>query len=170
MLEADALLIVDAYEAHLGRVRRRLTAITRDPAAAEDLAHEAFLRLTREVEAGRTPDDVLAWLQRVATNLAMSRGRRLGVADRRSGELPVPDADGHPEAEALKAELRGALAAALAELPATDRRALVLAAHGYRGPEIATLIERTPAATRTLLCRARAKLRERMTAAGFAPA
>jgi RNA polymerase sigma factor (sigma-70 family) len=170
MLEADAVLIEDAYEAHLGPVTRRLTAITRNPAVAEDLAHEAFLRLTREVDAGRTPDDIHAWLQRVATNLAMSRGRHLGVADRRSAELPVPEPDGHPEVEAIKAELREALVAALDELPATDRRALLLAAQGYRGPEIAALIERTPAATRTLLCRARAKLRERMTTAGFAPA
>ncbi len=42
---------------------------------------ESFLRLFKEVEAGRTPDNVRAWLYRVGSNLAISRGRRR--ADRR---------------------------------------------------------------------------------------
>jgi RNA polymerase sigma factor (sigma-70 family) len=159
-------LIESAYADHAGPLLRRLTALTRDGAAAEDLTQEAFVRLVIEVHAGRTPDDVGAWLHRVGQNLATSRGRRIAVAERRSGELIPPMAAASPESLALAAEDHGSLRSALSELCATDRQVLLLAAHGYRGPEIAQSIGRTTAATRTLLCRARTKIRGRLIQAG----
>lgn len=163
-------IIEAAWSAHRPSLVRRLTALTRDPEVAEDLAQEAFLRLTREVEAGRIPDDAAAWLHRVASNLAASRGRHLTVVDRRAGELARPDSPPTPEALAVQAETAAALRSALGELSSTDRDALVLAAHGYRGHEIAALLGRTSGATRTLLCRARGKIRGRLVLAGFSPA
>lgn len=152
-------IIESAYAAHAGALLRRLTASTRDVAAAEDLTQEAFMRLMIEVRAGRTPNDIGAWLHRVGQNLAMSRGRRIAVANRRSGELAPPDSAPSPETLTLQAENHGWLRRAVAELGTTDQRALILSAHGYRGPEIARSIGRTDTATRTLLCRARTKLR-----------
>jgi len=142
--------------------------ITRDASAAEDLAQEAFLRLSTEVRAGRMPDNVGAWLHRVGVNLATSRGRRASVAERRKAELVERGSAPSPEMAALEAEEHRTLRAALETLGETDRRALVLAAHGYRGPEIARRIGRTEGATRTLLCRARSKLRNQMVEAGAA--
>jgi RNA polymerase sigma-70 factor (ECF subfamily) len=166
MRESHAI-IEAAWAAHRAPLVRRLTALTRDADVAEDLAQEAFLRLTREVEAGRIPDDAAAWLHRVAANLAASRGRHLTVVDRRAGELVRPDAPPTPESMALQGETAAALRDALAGLSPTDRDALLLAAHGYRGHEIATSLGRTPGATRTLLCRARGKIRGRLQVAGF---
>ena len=160
-------LIESAWQQYRAGLVRRLTILTRDPDVAEDLAQEAFLRLAREVEAGRAPDDAAAWLHRVAGNLVASRGRHLTVVDRRAGELPRPDAPDTPEAIAIHGEVTTALQRALAELAPSDREALLLAAHGYPGPEIAATIGRTPGATRTLLCRARSKLRVRLELAGF---
>ena len=57
-----------------------LVRSTRDEVAAEDLVQETFLRLTAEVRQGRVPDNVRAWLYRVASNLAISRGRRVATA------------------------------------------------------------------------------------------
>ncbi|MEO7663836.1 MAG: sigma-70 family RNA polymerase sigma factor, partial [Candidatus Limnocylindrales bacterium] len=124
----------------------------------------------REVEAGRTPNDIGAWLHRVGSNLVNSRGRHLSVVDRRAGELARPSMPVGPEEVALDVELARALQDALRSMPAEHRRALVLAAHGYHGDEIAAAIGRTPGATRTLLCRARARMRETLMIAGFAPA
>ena len=152
-------VVESAYAVHAGPLLRRLTASTRDAAAAEDLMQEAFIRLMIEVRAGRAPHDVGAWLNRVGQNLASSRGRRLSVADRRRGDVERPGLAQSPEAATLQAEDDRSLRAALAELGAVDRRALILSAYGYRGPEIAKSIGRTDAATRTLLCRARTKLR-----------
>jgi len=99
-----------------------------------------------------------------------SRGRHLTVVDRRAGELPQPAEPASPEDFLLESELAGALGRALAELSPTDRGALLLAAQGYRGPEIAASLGRTQGATRTLLCRARGKMRGRLAMAGFSPA
>jgi RNA polymerase sigma-70 factor (ECF subfamily) len=160
-----ASLIETAYAVHAGPLIRKLTASTRDPAVAEDLTQEAFVRLLIEVQRGRTPDDIGAWLHRVAQNLATSRGRRLSVATRRNGELLSRGIAPSPEQEVVAAEQHRSLRAALAELPPTERQAVVLAAHGYRGSEIASSIGRSDGATRTLLCRARSKLRWRLIGA-----
>ncbi len=159
-------IVEQAYAAHLGPLQRRLTAVTRDPTVAEDLAQEAFLRLVVEVQAGRTPDEPGAWLHRVGHNLAMSRGRRLSVAARNGERLGKADGPRSPEAIAIEAEDGRVLHRALGELSKADRQALVLAAQGYRGQEIALALGRTDGATRTLLCRARTKVRERLVAAG----
>ena len=64
-----------------------------------------------------------------------------------------------PEVEVLRRERDRLLHDALAGLSETDRAAVMMAAEGYRGPEIARALARTQAATRTLLCRARTRLR-----------
>lgn len=153
-----------AYQAHSSPLRRYLTGLTRDPAAAEDLTHDAFERLTAEVRAGRVPDEIGGWLHRVGHNLAMSRGRRLSVADRHRCELVVSDWAPSPESLTVAGEEHRAVGAALEGLAQIDRQALVLAAHGYRSTEIAASIGRSDVATRTLLCRARAKVRARLLA------
>ena len=147
---------------------RRLTFVTRRVDVAEDLAQEAFLRLAQEIDAGRSPDDPGAWLRRVGTNLAMSRGRHLQVVDRREGELPRPAEPASPEDLVVKDELTAAVGVVFAQMSPVEQRALALAAHGFAGCEIAVSLGRTPAATRTLLCRARAKIRERMFVTGLA--
>ena len=53
-LDPDAL-IESAYQVHAGPLLRRLTASTRDAAAAEDLTQEAFVRLVIEVRARPCP-------------------------------------------------------------------------------------------------------------------
>jgi RNA polymerase sigma factor (sigma-70 family) len=161
-------IIETAFAAFNGALVRRLTAITRDPAAAEDLAQEAFVRLVVEIRAGRVPNEMEAWLHRVAYNLAMSRGRRLSVAGRHLVALESDDGVPSPEGLAVASEECGQLRAAISKLGTTDRDALLLSARGYGGAEIARLIGRTDAATRTMLCRARAKVRLRLIDTGFA--
>ncbi|MEO5704313.1 MAG: sigma-70 family RNA polymerase sigma factor [Candidatus Limnocylindrales bacterium] len=163
-------LVEAAYVEHRAPLVRHLTIVTRDSEVAQDLAHDAFLRLARAVEEGQAPDDAGAWLHRVGVNLAMSRGRHLQVINRRSQSLTQPSAAPNPESILVEGELTEAVAACLTELSGSERHALVLAAYGYGGTEIAASIGRTPGATRTLLCRARGKIRERILTAGLAPA
>lgn len=152
-------VVSNAYATHAGSLRRGLTSSTHDVAVAEDLTQDAFICLVNEIRAGRMPDNVGAWLHRVAFNLAMSHGRHLAVVDRRSAEV-VPQGNApSPEFLAIEAERDDGLRHALDALEATDRRVLVMAAQGYRSAEIAFVIGRSGGATRTLLCRARTKLR-----------
>jgi RNA polymerase sigma factor (sigma-70 family) len=151
-----------AFESYHAELYNFLRRSTRDEAAAEDLLQEAYLRLTREVDAGRTPEHVRGWLYRVASNLAISRGRRRTTALEwlgRYGRQAVGDDAPSPEAGLLARERTSALDAALATLPAEARTALLLSADGFSGEEIAAAIGRSHAATRTLLSRSRVRVR-----------
>lgn len=162
---ATAISVADAYDEHAPALRAYLRGATRDVAAAEDLVHETFVRLLVELLGGRAPIRVRAWLFRVAANLAASRGRHLGVASRRATDLVRRDVVPSPEDEVLDREAAIALRGSLAELPADVRIALLLAAEGFSGAEIAARIGRSEVATRSLICRYRGRLRARAVAA-----
>ncbi len=102
---------------------------------------------------------VRAWLFRVCANLVTSRGRRGVVANRFLQRATAPAEEVAAEVEMLRHETGEALAAALAILPADSRAALVMAANGYSGREIADALGRTESATRTMMFRARERLR-----------
>jgi RNA polymerase sigma factor (sigma-70 family) len=153
----------DAYAQYAAEVNGYLVRVVRDPEAAADILADAFTRLVLEERAGRWPDQPRAWLYRVASNLAMSRGRHLQVAIRVDRVLRASQADrvaDSPDAEVLRRERRGDLDRALANLGPDARAALLLAAQGFDGATIASTIGRTEAATRTLMCRSRMRLRE----------
>lgn len=153
-----------AYDEHGEQLRAYLSRYTGDAASAEDLVHEAFVRLMTESAAGRSPVHVRAWLYRVALNLATSSARRRGVAARRASELCARDVAPSPEEELLAREAAQLLNGTLAGLPDDARTALVLAAHGFSGAEIARHIGRTELATRSMLCRHRGRLRATVAA------
>jgi RNA polymerase sigma factor (sigma-70 family) len=155
------------YLAHATALRGRLLALTRDPAVAEDLASEAFLRLAVELGAGRAPLDARAWLYRVGSNLVISRARRTNVATRAMPGLLDRDLAASPEDEVIEHERDDLLRDAVATLAGRDRQVVVLAAQGYRTEEIAGIIGCTGPATRTRLCRARGRLRSRLELAGM---
>jgi len=162
---ADMLEV--AFRAHAPGLRGRLIGITRDPAAADDLLGECFLRLATEIGAGRVPLDPAAWLSRVGRNLAISRARRTAVATRALPGLIDRAVAGSPEDAVIDRERDELLHDALASLGVEDRRIVVLAAQGYRPEEIAGIIGCTGTATRTRLCRARGRLRSRLATAGM---
>jgi RNA polymerase sigma factor (sigma-70 family) len=166
----DADLRVDFVMAAYDENQRRLTSfaysLTRDADVADDLVQEAFLRLVKEHAAGREPENVTAWLFRVCANLATSRGRR-GVVARRFLERPqATETEVAAEVEMLRQETSEALVAALAILGEDARTALVMAAQGFSGREIAQVLGRTETSTRTLMFRARERLRSFLVAEG----
>jgi RNA polymerase sigma-70 factor (ECF subfamily) len=152
-------LLAELYRDHAAGLMRWITGMTRDPEAAADIVHEAFARLARELAAGRAPEDPAAWVAQVARHLAISRARRTSTANRLAPRLLDRSAGEDPAAAVLDAERAAAVHRALATLRPVERRAVVLAAEGVGGPEIATMIGRTPLATRALLCRARRRMR-----------
>lgn len=145
-----------------------LVRTVRDTDAAEDLLQEAFLRLTRQVRSDRTPDNIRAWLYRVAANLAASRGRRISAGLRGllrlGGRAGTAQNDDPPEAQVLEREARQELVAVLEQLGPDARAALLLSGEGYTGVEIAAAIGRSELATRTLLCRTRVRVRQGLEA------
>ena len=157
--------VVSAYEAHHAEVFAFLARATRDRPAAEDLLQEAFLRLTKEARGGRAPLQVRGWLFRVATNLVIGRARRKTTASSWLGRDGRQEHEGmvapSPEAGVLSREQAMEMERVLAGLSPDARLALLLSGDGFAGEEIAEAIGRSAAATRTLLCRARARVRVR---------
>ena len=142
------------------------SALSRDPDVADDLVAEAFLRLIREARADRMPDDPRAWLYRVVANLSLSRGRRLQTAQRFVRHLVDRRVTEPADARLLRNELPAELQAALLALRPDARVAVVMAARGCPGRDIAIALGRSDTSTRTLLHRARLDLRARLSSGG----
>src|SRR3990172_3855539 len=133
-VDSARLDVASAYAAHATSVTRYLTGLTRDPAVAEDLAHETFIRLIGEVDGGRAPTNVGGWLIRVAANLAARRGRHLAVATRRGPEIGNREREVTLEDVVCEMERASAVHAALAKVRDSDRQIVMLAAAGLDGP------------------------------------
>jgi RNA polymerase sigma-70 factor (ECF subfamily) len=154
--------VEEAYLEHRDRIYRAVLRSTREPQLAEDVLQDAYLRLLLATRIGNAPDNVPAWLHRVAMNLVIDTMRRRSRAARAAGEERMAHdgaEGGDPDAQILGRERSATLHAALTQLPSDVRHALVLNAAGYGPVEIGAIIGRSGGATRTLLCRARQRTR-----------
>lgn len=150
-----------AFDQYQDRIYGMLLASSRDRDAAADITQETFLRLLAEVRGGRSPQNTGAWLYRVALNLLVSRARRAAGARRVLPRLLRPERETDtPETVILGHEASQAAVKALARLSLIERTAVVLAAQGVSGLEIAAYLGKRPGATRSMLLRARKKLRQ----------
>ena len=160
--DTDAAFTV-AYTDHRDAVVRWMTARTRDADLAEELVHEAFLRLLRTLRGGSVVDNPRAWLFHAAGNLLVSHARHAAVADRHT-----PDSPGYETASAetvvLAQERLDHLERALVRLSPADRDVLIATGLGEDGPSIALRAGISPVAFRARLCRARKRIRDEVAA------
>ena len=154
--------VLTAYDTHQRELYSFALASTRNPEAAEDLVHDAFARLIETMAAGTVPTNTRAWLYHVLANLLTSRARRRLVALRHLPFLGRFGTVEPAEAEFLAGEVDPRIPAALDGLSAVERTALLLAARGLSGRDVAAAIGRSEAATRTLMCRARLRVRKQL--------
>jgi RNA polymerase sigma-70 factor, ECF subfamily len=166
---ADADRLVEQwYAEHAPSLERYVRSMVRDADEAADVCQEAFVRLLVAARSGQVPDSPGAWVHRVAHNLVVSNARRRQTSDRFMDRLAEHDSLPSTEESIVGRERDRSIAEALSEASADDRQAMLLAAQGYRSREIAHQLGRSEAAARTLLCRARGRLRARIVA--FEPA
>ncbi|HVM30914.1 MAG TPA: RNA polymerase sigma factor [Candidatus Limnocylindrales bacterium] len=158
----EAAVVAHAYESHFHSLLGYVTSLTRDREDAADLVHEAYVRLVGEVERGKVPTEPRAWLFRVGRNLAVSGGRRRQVRAQLERRLTDGSISSSAEEMYLVAEAGHEVRVALADICAIDRQALLMAAEGYSGAEIALALGVSEGALRTRQCRARARLRQRL--------
>lgn len=163
---ATADLVAATYDSHHVELFTFAVRACRDREAAEDLVHEAFVRFIVEIEAGRMPVHVRAWLYRVIANLVVSQSRHATVAERHLDAVAPGGEETGPEPAYLDHERQADLDVVLGELDDDARTALLMAASGFNGMEIAEAIGRSGNATRTLMCRARLQLRQRLASNG----
>ncbi|GLZ45658.1 RNA polymerase sigma factor [Actinomycetospora sp. NBRC 106375] len=152
--------LATAFETHRPHLRAVTLRLLGSTAEADDAVQETWLRLARtdvsEIE------NLRAWLTTVAGRVALSMLRSRGTR----AESPIDDApdatdpEPSPEARAAQADALGAaLIVVLERLDPAERLAFVL--HDlFAVPfaEIATVVERSPAAARQLASRARRRV------------
>lgn len=110
----------DLYHAAWGPVVAHAYALTADLGAAQEVAQEALLRAWQRWDRIRDYDDPIAWLIRVAHNVALSRWRRARTAARGLVRMGEPEITREVSADSV------AVVAALKQIPEAQRRALVL--------------------------------------------
>ncbi|HET6879127.1 MAG TPA: sigma-70 family RNA polymerase sigma factor [Pirellulales bacterium] len=167
-----------AFEELMLRYQKRLVTVLEHLVGkrgqAEDLAQEVFLRVYRARQSYVPASKFSTWLftiaNNVAANAARSRSRRREVqvaaaeGDDRIAtidELALAASGLMPGRQLDKAELREVVQAALATLSERQRLAVLLNKfEGMNYADIATTMDMSPQAIKSLLCRAREKLRE----------
>lgn len=130
---------------------RYLYRMTGDGDVADDMAQEAFVRLTRQA----LPEaEVRPWLFTVATNLVRDRGRKTARHRRLQSFVPTAGAMVAPDVAAERNERVVMVRAALDKLSERDRTMLLMREEGFKYHEIARAVGVAPASVGTLLARA----------------
>jgi RNA polymerase sigma-70 factor (ECF subfamily) len=150
------------FRAEYPQVVRTVSLVLRDPAAAEDVAQEAFLRLHLHWSKVYRYDRPDAWVRRVALNLAASHARREGRrrALERLSVSSSPAATTHEDTLVDRsAESADRVRVALLTLPHKQRALVVLYYYEDRPlTEAGELLGLTPGSAKVAMHRARRRL------------
>ncbi len=151
--------------------------MTRNPADAEDLVQETYLRAYRGFGGFQEGTNLKAWLYKILTNTyintyrAKKRRPDMETLDdvedfylyRRIGGLEAVDADRSPEAEVLDAIPEDAVKEAVEALPEQFRMAVLLAdVEGFSYKEIAEIMDVPIGTVMSRLHRGRKQLQRRL--------
>jgi RNA polymerase sigma-70 factor (ECF subfamily) len=154
-----------------------LYRMSRNSAAAEDLAQEVFLRVYRSRTSYEASAKFTTWLYRIATNLAANYARdtryerpettaSLDESDPETGtRMDLADDTLTAEEDMVRRERLAAIRAKVQGLPERQRMAVVM--HKYQQMDyrqIADVLKISESATKSLLFRAYETLREELKA------
>jgi RNA polymerase sigma factor (sigma-70 family) len=164
-LEDETNSIERLYIRHIPAARVTAYLVTGDRSAAEDLAHEAFLRVTGRFRHLRSPEAFHSYLRRAVVNLSLNHLRKLrrerayveSEQRERAKTVSLPDF-------AQQAQLWEALL----DLPPRRRAALVLRFYeDLSEQQTAEVLQCSPSAVRSLVFHGMKALRERMKGARY---
>ena len=114
------------FATHYRPMVRLAALLLRDASQAEELVQDAFVALHGRWTRLRDPERAVAYLRQSVVNAARSALRHRGVVDRFLGRQPAPGTGPSADVGVLEAETRAEVLAAVRNLPARQREALVL--------------------------------------------
>lgn len=159
---------------HQGAIFNVVLRTVNDPATAEDITQDAFIRAWKSLSQFRG-GNVRGWLMRIAVNRAYDELR----SQKRKPSTSLDDMDvepvgtwstqtaagEHPEAFADRNALSGTLEQALAKLPADQQTAVLLVdLQGFSYDEAAGIMGVAAGTVKSRMSRARTKLRQELRA------
>jgi RNA polymerase sigma-70 factor (ECF subfamily) len=136
---------------------------------AEDIAQQVFVRVWKNVKRYEPRAKFTTWLLKITRNLVFNELRRRSrhpavplQSETDEEERPLKDERAvAPDASLLDHELQGAIDAAIARLPESQRMAVILRRYEELSyEEIAEALGQSVSAVKSLLFRARTELRE----------
>ncbi len=138
-------------------------------ADAEDIAQQVFVRVWKNASRYVPQAKFTTWLLKITRNLVFNELRRRSrhpqvplQGESEEEERPLKDEQAvAPDASLLEGELQRAVDAAIAQLPETQRMAVILRRYEELSyEEIAETLDQSVSAVKSLLFRARTELRE----------
>jgi RNA polymerase sigma-70 factor (ECF subfamily) len=157
----DAGAFRTLFERHTRAMVAFCHHFVRDPARAEELAQDVFVKLHEAADRYRPSARFRTYLYRIASNHCLNelrRGdhlRRAAEGDEPADPDALPSLCASPEEAARGAALERAVAELLARLPEKQRAALVLCRlEGLSYEEIAEVLETSVSAVKSLIHRA----------------
>ncbi|MFD6346187.1 RNA polymerase sigma factor [Streptomyces roseolus] len=159
---ASLTTVVMESQPHVRKFARSLCASPQD---AEDAAQEALIILYRKIGTLRASGALASWMFRIVRNECLRQVRGLV----RRGEEPEDAPEAAPEPSAEEAVLHRLearrIAAAVGALPRDQRQVLIMRdVQGLPGRTVARALGLSDAAMKSRLHRARAALRQSLTA------
>jgi len=167
--KGDAAAFESIYRMYSRRVYSLCLHMIGNPAEAEDLSQEAFLRVFRKIQTFRGESAFSTWLHRLATNVVLMHLRKKKLPAVSLDETPRSNEEGAPVGsevggpDVLLAGLidRVNLKRAVEQLPTAHKMVFVLHdVHGYKHQEIAEIMDSTVGTSKGRLHRAHARLRD----------
>jgi RNA polymerase sigma-70 factor (ECF subfamily) len=140
------------------RIARVIARVVRDPARAEELAVEVFVKLWRNKQA--QGERAEGWLYRVAVRMGLDELRRQTRRTRYEPLLGFAGRVASPEEIHSATEERERVRLVLGVIAPRHAELLLLRSHGLSYSEVASALDRNPSSIGTLLNRAQQAFRK----------
>jgi RNA polymerase sigma-70 factor, ECF subfamily len=173
----DQIAFRRLFDRHKGRVVNYCYRFCGQPALAEELAQETFLRVYKAAHRYRPRARFKTWLFKIATNVCLNEMRRSHYRNRfetleefHESENSHPETEGTPAADRPderleQAERQQMILRAIAQLPAEQRAALLLRVEqDFSYQQIGRQLGRSENHVKTLIYRGRQKLKKALAA------
>lgn len=165
----DAGAFEQLVERHQRLVVGTVARMLGNTSDAEDIAQQVFVRVWKSAKRYVPRAKFTTWLLKITRNLVFNELRRRSrhpqvplQSETEEEERPIRDEHAvAPDASLLEQELQKAIDAAIANLPETQRLAVILRRYEELSyEEIAETLDQSVSAVKSLLFRARTELRE----------
>jgi RNA polymerase sigma-70 factor (ECF subfamily) len=167
----DAVAFEELVERHQRLVVGTVARMLGSNSEVEDIAQQVFVRVWRSAKRYVPRAKFTTWLLKITRNLVFNELRRRSrhtqislQVESEDEERPIKDERAMaPDASLLERELQSAIESAIAQLPETQRMAVVLRRYEDLSYEqIADVLDQSVPAVKSLLFRARTELRTRL--------
>jgi RNA polymerase sigma-70 factor, ECF subfamily len=170
--DGDTIAFEELVERHQRLVAGTIARMLGSNSDVEDIAQQVFVRVWRSAKRYVPRAKFTTWLLTITRNLVFNELRRRS----RRGQLPLQvewedketsmrdEQTRPPDTSLLEEELQQAIDSAIAQLPETQRMAVVLRRYDELSyEEIAVVLDQTVPAIKALLFRARTELRTHLS-------